>query len=168
MLCTVLRSIESCDKRCIHATKNIEACIFYTATPPSTQPHPSPPSDRRCEGVPSRRTAGASRFFVCFVFLSFSPPCEKRLRGECCCALRSLALVPGLFLPAHCSARSRVEVKTEAADKTEGEWKEGEERRVPDRRAQLLILSRVLRPLSPPHGCGALRCCCRRPAAQRW
>lgn len=28
MLCTVLRAIESYDKRCIHATKNIEACIF--------------------------------------------------------------------------------------------------------------------------------------------
>lgn len=93
---------------------------------------------------------------------------EDGCRKYCCCCCFFLTLWEGgecflagvhLYSSHDCnpssppplprrSARSRVEVKTEAADKTDtgerGEWKEGEERALPDRRAQCLILSSVL------------------------
>lgn len=97
---------------------------------------------------------GCRKYCCCFFFFFFQP-CGKRSKGECFldgvhlysshdCSPTSPPLPPR---PRR-SARSRVEVKTEAADKTDtgerGEWKEGEERALPDRRAQCLILSSVL------------------------
>lgn len=95
---------------------------------------------------------GCRKYCCCCFFVFFNPvgsdPKESVFWTEFTCTRPMTATQPPLPPRPRRSARSRVEVKTEAADKTDtgerGEWKEGEERALPDRRAQCLILSSVL------------------------